>query len=164
MPNLNKLPLVFAVVGVVSCLGSVVAHAETGANIALIMDASGSMKAKLSDGTLRIQAAKSAILKFIKTLPADANISFRAYGNQSHRSQKNCRDTQLLVPFGKKAAVSQKIIRASNALTAQGYTPISYVLNLAAQDLAPLEGTKTVILVSDGKETCQGDPCVVAQN
>ncbi len=164
MMILKNIAAALATAGFATGLGSVTAHSETGDNIALIMDASGSMTAKTSDGTPRIQAAKTAIAEFTKRFPTDANISFRAYGHQSHRSEKNCKDTRMLVPFGKIANVSQQIINASNGLQAQGYTPISYVLGLAAQDLAPLEGTKTVILVSDGKETCDGDPCVVAKN
>lgn len=164
MLNRKQLSVAVAAVGFAFGLGPVTAYAETGANIALIMDASGSMEAKFSDGTSRIQAAKTAVVEFTESFPAESNISFRAYGHQSHRSEKNCKDTQMLVPFGKMADVSQQIITASNGLTAQGYTPISHVLGLAAQDLALLEGTKTVVLVSDGKETCEGDPCVVAQN
>lgn len=57
------------------------------------------------------------------------------------------------------------IISQTKSLKAQGYTPISLVLQLAANDLKtePASQSKTVILVSDGKETCQGDPCAVAK-
>ncbi len=164
MPNCKQVSAAIIALGFALSPATTAAHAETGANIALIMDASGSMKAKLIDGSSRIDAAKSAIAEFAKSFPTDANISFRAYGHQSHLSKKDCKDTQILVPFGKMGSVSKQIIATSNGLKAQGYTPISHVLGLAAADLAPLEGTKTIVLVSDGKETCAGDPCQVAKS
>lgn len=163
MMNLKQVSAAAVVFGFAHGLAPTSAYAENDANIALIMDASGSMNAKLDDGTSRIDAAKSAISEFTKSFPSEANISLRAYGHQSHRSKKNCKDTQVLVPFGKMRSVSEQIVATSNGLQAQGYTPISHVLGLAAADLAPLEGAKTVVLISDGKETCEGDPCQVAK-
>jgi hypothetical protein len=46
---------------------------------------------------------------------------------------------------------------------AQGYTPITYVIQLAAADIAKEPGERVVVLVSDGKETCEGDPCAAAK-
>ena len=163
MNKLNKVTASFLAFGFLSGVGLTPVNAEIGSNIALIMDASGSMRAKLSDGTTRIDSAKAAIDIFANTLPSDAIISFRAYGHQSDVSEKNCSDTQLLVPFGKMKDVSDFIIDAAYGLEAKGYTPISHVLGLAADELKPLEGSKTIVLVSDGKETCEGDPCLVAQ-
>lgn len=139
------------------------ALAETSKNVALILDASGSMNGKLGNGEKKIIAAKTAVRELVGRIPGSINLSFRAYGHQSHRSKKNCRDTQLLVPFGAAAQVSNTIVDRSEALNARGYTPITYVLGLAADDLKPLSGAKTIILVSDGKETCEGDPCLLAK-
>lgn len=47
-------------------------------------------------------------------------------------------------------------------MKAQGYTPITYVLQLAAADIAKEPGARTVVLVSDGTETCPRDPCAAA--
>src|SRR6185295_17227816 len=46
---------------------------------------------------------------------------------------------------------------------AQGYTPITYVITLAAEDVKKEPGQHVVVLVSDGKETCEGDPCAAAK-
>lgn len=142
---------------------AVPAAAETTKNVALILDASGSMNDKLRNGERKISAAKIAVRDLVSKIPGSINLSFRAYGHQSHRSKKNCRDTQLLVPFGSATTVSKQIVTQSNGLDAQGYTPITYVLGLAADDLKPLSGPKTIILVSDGRETCEGDPCLLAK-
>jgi len=138
--------------------------AETGNSIALILDASGSMNGKLKDGAVKIDAAKKAVGELVSKLPDDARLSFRAYGHQSHRSRKDCKDTQLLVDFAPSGDAGATIMQKMQPLKAQGYTPISYVLGLAAKDVAR-EGAqnRSVVLVSDGKETCSGDPCAVAK-
>jgi len=132
-------------------------------NVALILDASGSMNGRLADGSRKIVAAKSAVADLVQKIPDDVNLSFRAYGHQHHRSKHDCKDTQLLVPAGSAAANRNDITGSSEALKAQGYTPITYVLGLAADDLKEATGQKTIVLVSDGKETCEGDPCVLAR-
>lgn len=132
-------------------------------NVALVMDASGSMNGRLADGTRKIKAAKSAVRDLVSGLPDDIRLSFRAYGHQFHRSKHNCDDTQLLVPFANIQSVRSSVISSSDELTAQGYTPITHVLGLAADDLKPQTGARTIVLVSDGKETCEGDPCLLAQ-
>lgn len=132
-------------------------------NVELILDASGSMNGKLAGGVKKIDAAKDAVDYLVDKLPENINLSFRAYGHQYHRSKHVCDDTQLLVPFGKANDVASVIKSQSRGLKAQGYTPITHVLGLAADDLKPVEGEKNIILVSDGKETCKGDPCLLAK-
>jgi von Willebrand factor type A domain len=134
-------------------------------SIALILDASGSMNAKLPDGTPRIAAAKQAVRTLVTKLPDDIRLSFRAYGHQSHRTKKDCKDTQLLVKFDAAGANRTAVLENARMLKAQGYTPISHVLELAAADIKPETDvqSRAIILVSDGKETCPGDPCAVAK-
>lgn len=133
-------------------------------SVELILDASGSMNAKLPDGTLKIDAAKQAVRQWLGALPGDVELAFRAYGHQSPRSKHDCRDTQLLVDFGPLASVGSQAASRAGALRAQGYTPITQVLELGAKDLAGSRRSEHVIvLVSDGKETCDGDPCATAR-
>ena len=79
------------------------AQAEGGRSVALVLDASGSMNAKLPDGMTRIDAAKTAVADLVGKLPGDTRLALRVYGHQSPTSAKNCRDTALLVPFGSVA-------------------------------------------------------------
>ncbi|WP_150286731.1 vWA domain-containing protein [Rhabdaerophilum calidifontis] len=141
------------------------ARSEGGRSVALILDASGSMKAMLPSGQSRIDAAKDAVETLVTGLPEGLRLALRAYGHQSPARAKNCRDTQLLTGFAPVGANRAEVIRRARALTAQGYTPISHVLELAAGDLKAeaAAASRVVILVSDGKETCEGDPCAVAK-
>ncbi|MFW6124331.1 MAG: vWA domain-containing protein [Acidobacteriota bacterium] len=66
--------------------------------------------------------------------------------------------------FGKLSSNRAQLSSSLESLKAQGYTPITYVLNLAVKDFPDEEDQQsTIILVSDGKETCEGDPCVTAK-
>lgn len=128
--------------------------------IELILDASGSMAGKLAGGEIKIDAAKKAVTDLLNSLPADYGFACRAYGHKSPRQEHNCRDTELLAGFGEKRSLA---VTKINALKAMGYTPITYVLQLAAGDF-PADDSKTIILVSDGIETCDGDPCALADS
>lgn len=140
------------------------AYAEADRTIALILDSSGSMKAALPDGQTRMEAAKAAVAEFVSTLPPDTRLAFRAYGHQSPTSKKDCKDTSLLTGFDAVSANKAAIIDQARGLRPQGYTPITYSLTLAAQDLLAEEAAAhVVVLVSDGKETCEADPCAAAK-
>jgi len=137
---------------------------NAGKSIALILDASGSMNAKLTEGRTRIEAAKTAVEDIVGKLPADVRISLRAYGHQSPTSKHDCQDTELMVGFDGLAANKDSILSKSRSIKAQGYTPITYVIKLAAEDVGKEDAKPhVVILVSDGKETCKGDPCATAK-
>ncbi len=143
---------------------AVSAPANAGKSIALILDASGSMNAQLPEGRTRIEAAKAAVDEIVGKLPPDVRISLRAYGHQSPTSKHDCKDTQLMVGFDGLAANKAAILAKAHSIKAQGYTPITYVIKLAAEDVGKEDAKpRVVILVSDGKETCEGDPCATAK-
>ncbi len=146
-------------------LGGFVAPTQTAARtIELVLDASGSMNARMPDGQTRIATARSVLAQVVSQLPAGTQLAFRAYGHQSPRERHDCNDTQLLVPFGDATALRTEVTAAAGRLRAQGYTPITRVLEIAAKDLAASPpGERAIILVSDGKETCEGDPCATAR-
>jgi hypothetical protein len=139
------------------------AAAQQDRSIALILDASGSMNAKLPGGDTRIDAAKAAVTAFVAKLDAATRLSYRVYGHQSPTRDKNCKDTELVVGFDSAARTRDAITAKTRDIKAQGYTPITHVIQLAAADLATEPGARTVVLVSDGKETCEGDPCAAAK-
>ncbi len=134
-----------------------------GRTVELILDASGSMNARLADGTPRIDAARTALGQLVAGLPASTVIALRVYGAASPRSKHDCADTQLVVPFGAAGTVKGQVVAAAAALKAQGYTPITRVLETAAGDFPADGGERVIVLVSDGRETCDGDPCAMAQ-
>lgn len=152
--------LLMLLAGVVSLASSAAAEND----IVLVLDASGSMKARLPDGVTRIDAARSAVADLVRNLPANSRLAFRAYGHQSPVQKKDCRDTELLVGFDVVGRNRPAVLERTRAIQAQGFTPITYVLQLAAKDF-PGDGTasRVIVLVSDGRETCEGDPCATAK-
>jgi hypothetical protein len=136
---------------------------QGGRSIALILDASGSMNAALTGGGTRLEAAKTAIAAFVGKLDPNLRIGYRVYGHQSPTRERNCKDTELLVGFNTVGANRDAILGRTRGIRAQGYTPITYVITLAANDVAKEPGEHVVVLVSDGKETCEGDPCAAAK-
>ena len=132
-------------------------------SVLLILDASGSMNAKLPNGETRMAVAQRAIKGVAGFVPAQEQLSLRMYGAQSAARQKNCQDTHLAVPFGPASASGSAIISTTDGAKAQGYTPIAYSLEQAANDFPADAKERVIVLVSDGKETCQGDPVVAAK-
>ena len=106
-------------------------------SVLLILDASGSMNAKLPNGETRIAVAQRAIKGVAGFIPAQAQLSLRMYGAQSVSREKNCQDTHLAVPFGAASAAGSAITTTVNDVKAQGYTPIAYSLEQAAVTSQP---------------------------
>jgi hypothetical protein len=126
-------------------------------NIVFILDSSNSMWGQV-DGVAKIDVAKSAMAALLGDLPADTNVGLMAYG---HRSEGDCQDVETLSPVG--AAPAADLVARLGALTPKGKTPISNALAAAGKEIAGLAGrNNSIVLVSDGIETCQADPCAVA--
>lgn len=132
-----------------------IASAQTGDAI-LILDASGSMWGQV-DGQTKITAARKAVDSILSKWKTTDRLGLMAYG---HRTKGDCKDIELVVPVGDFDA--NKIRSAVRALNPKGKTPMADSLRAAAQALRSTENKATVILVSDGIETCSPDPCAVA--
>jgi hypothetical protein len=132
-------------------------------SVLLVLDASGSMNARLPNRETRIAVARRAIKGVATLLPGEAQVSLRMYGAQSPKAAKNCQDTHRAVPFGTAQANGAAIASTVDAAKAQGYTPIAFSLRQAATDFPAGAKERVIVLVSDGKETCDGDPVVTAR-
>ena len=131
--------------------------------IEFVVDSSGSMWGTLPrgpDGTRerKVDAARRALESLFATLPDDTEVSLRAYGHRSRR----CDDTELLVPAS--SPDPSRLAAAVRGLRPLGRTPIAGSLRAAGDDLhaAPGRGylgERMIVLVTDGIETCKGDPC-----
>ncbi len=126
--------------------------ASTG-NIMFILDASGSMWGRV-EGKAKIAIAKEVMSGLIKDLPDDSVVGLVAYG---HRRKGDCNDVEELVPLGK--IDKKKLIKTVQGLSPKGKTPISRSVRMTAERIKQMEDETTIILVSDGKETCDPDPC-----
>ncbi|MFN4118345.1 vWA domain-containing protein [Acidovorax sp.] len=123
----------------------------------LVLDASGSMWGQIG-GKAKIEIAREAVGSMLATWPANQQLGLMAYG---HRSKGNCADIEMLKAPGPvdKAGMQQAV----NALQPKGMTPISASVRMAAEQLKFGERKATVILVSDGEETCHADPCALGK-
>lgn len=145
-----------------------ICFAESNLYLEYILDASNSMNDKLSSGELKIDAAKRVLCGLIENIAAersDANVGLRIYGagyDPSMSKEKGCLDSELAAPITPIDAdlIKQKVMAA----IAAGFTPIAYSLELTSQDFpSGAENNNMIVLVSDGKETCGGDPVAVAK-
>lgn len=130
------------------------AHAQQGKTI-LVLDASGSMWQQIDEG-YKIKVAQDVINELLVSLPAEQQLGLITYG---HRRKGDCGDIEMLVPPG--PATRTAIASAVESLNPTGKTPLSAAVIQAADELRIEENAATVILVSDGRETCDLDPCAV---
>ncbi|WP_133957220.1 vWA domain-containing protein, partial [Aminivibrio pyruvatiphilus] len=139
--------------------GPAFAQDEVTTHIELILDASGSMWAKLGSST-RIEVAKDALGKIIDDLSERKGIAvgLRVYGHRTN----DCKDSKLEIPIG--PLDGKKMKDFIGKIKPKGKTPIAYSLQEAAKDFQKdFTGSKVIILVTDGLESCGGDPCAAAK-
>jgi len=132
--------------------------------IELVLDVSGSMKANDAGGMTRIDAAKKAFNEVVDSVPEGADFGVRVLGAtySGQNKTQGCLDTQQLAPVGQPNKVVIKNAIAKLAPT--GFTPIALSLREAAKDLGTGEGSRRIVLITDGEETCAPpDPCDVAR-
>lgn len=127
-------------------------------DLLFILDASGSMK-QVTAGKSQIDAAKEALKLALNDIQDGSNVGLRVYAHRENQAdkEKSCVDTELMVPIG--VDTKDKIKSILDSIDPKGYTPISYSLEQAKNDFdLTKESKKTIILLSDGEETCGGDP------
>ncbi len=132
--------------------------------ILFILDASNSMNAKWGRQT-RIQSAKELLALTVDSLKGTPNleIGLRVYGHQSPITAtfQDCNDTKLEVPFS--ANNFDQVKNRIKSIQAKGTTPIARSLEAAADDFPDMTTRNVIILITDGLEACDNDPCVIAQ-
>ena len=133
--------------------------AESGspANIMFIFDASGSMWGRV-EGKEKIVIAKEVMINLINDLPDNTRVGLVAYG---HRRKGDCNDIEQLVALSSVDKIA--LAKTINAINPKGKTPITKSVEFTAEKLRVLEDETTIILVSDGKESCEGDPCALVK-
>ena len=126
-------------------------------DLALIIDYSGSMNAKMKDGATKVASAKKCMSDLIDKLPNDLNVALIIYGTNKKRG---CEDIDVAQPLGPidKATLKAKVA----GYNATGMTPIAASLEVAGKELSKSKGGPAIVLVTDGAESCHGDPAGVA--
>ena len=129
-------------------------------NLEIILDVSGSMKTALGKKT-RWATALDVLEQVLQKLPDDFHVGLRLYGHREpSTSPKTCTDTELVVPIGKLNR--PQILGAARAWKPKGETPLVYSVLQTPADLKAAGGG-TVILITDGEESCKGDVKSAAQ-
>ena len=115
--------------------------------------------AKQNNGEKQIDSARKALKAALSELPDDVRTGLRTYAHKVPQSDKanSCKDTELLVSIDSNN--HDKIISSADKLETKGFTPIAYSLEQSKNDFdLTKESEKTIILLSDGEETCDGNP------
>ncbi|MEA4882633.1 MAG: VWA domain-containing protein [Clostridia bacterium] len=136
--------------------------------IEFILDSSVSMTAKVEGFRSRMDVAKEVMEQLIRDLPDDPSlfIALRVYGAElaPNAADKPCDDTVLVQEFQPVASARKGMIDIVRSIKPKSMTPIAYSLELAAKDFPePRDARNVIILVTDGAESCGGDPCVVSK-
>ncbi len=160
MTKLGKLASAFSTVGLAAGLATTPITAASNesdtAQAILVLDGSGSMWGRI-DETPKISIAVDVIRDLLADWDPNVALGVTAYG---HREKGNCADIETLIPVG---PVDQNAVMAAiEGLNPKGKTPLTDAVRQAAETLRYTEERATVILVSDGEETCNADPCAVA--
>ena len=145
-------------------LSSISIGQEELTRILFILDASNSMNARWGAQT-RIESAKELLVKTVNDLQEVPNleIALRVYGHQSPITAtfEDCNDTKLEIPFAKDNF--SKVKTRIKSIYAKGTTPIARSLEAAASDFPDQISRNVIILITDGLEACDNDPCVIAK-
>ena len=128
--------------------------------IALVVDGSSTMWAQV-EGTTRIEALQQALSDMIHRLPdRGVDVALRAYGTTgSGTDGDTCTDSTLLVPRGPidKASLDEAIA----TIEPNAAAPIAYTLDQVGGSLGA-DAPGALVLIADGGDTCNGDPCAAA--
>ncbi|MGY0497578.1 vWA domain-containing protein [Nocardia sp. FBN12] len=168
MPRISTLTaaLTAVVLTVLPASLPVLAQADPGqyAPTMLILDASGSMERPDQGGTM-MDSAKRAVRSFVASAPAESSVGLTTYGTGTSNSEADkaagCRDVQVLA---QPTTIDKPALTAAvDGIHARGWTPMGTALRQAA-DALPDAGPRSIVLVSDGDDTCSPpDPCEVAK-
>ena len=118
----------------------------------IILDTSSSMQ-EVIDGEVKIDIAKTVIIDLLDNLPDSAAVGIRRFGG--------CEHSELIAPV---APMQRQMLQTEiRAITTGGATPIAYAFEQTQADLTNISDPQLILLVSDGMETCGGDPVQAAK-
>jgi hypothetical protein len=123
----------------------------------VVLDASGSMWGQI-EGHPKLEIARETLAGALVALPPGTEIGLMAYG---HRRRGDCNDIELVVP--PSAGSADAINAAVRDMKFQGMTPLSEAVRRAAVALRHSERAARVVLITDGVETCDADPCALGE-
>ena len=136
--------------------------------LVLAFDSSGSMAARTGgNGPSKMEAAQRAARDYLRSLPPDVEVGLVVFGHRGSARQDGradscaAADTEVVLGADGRAAA----LGAIDRLRPAGWTPLAAAMELAAAEFRPSEqaGEQVLVVISDGVETCGGDPVAVAR-
>lgn len=142
--------------GLALCAGLATAASAERVSV-LVFDASGSMWNRVEGDRSRIEVARDVMGDYFARRDGAVPLSVIAYG---HNRRGDCRDIEVVAPMGRTApgALEARL----RGLMPRGMTPLTDSLRLAREQVPQTAEAADIILVTDGLETCGGDPCALA--
>lgn len=135
---------------------SVGSSALANENVMVVFDGSNSMWGQI-DGTAKIEIARDVMDNLLGEWVDSRSVGLMAYG---HRRRGDCTDIEVLVEPGKASRAT--VLDRINGITPTGKTPLTDAVEQAARALSYTDQPATVVLISDGLESCERDPCALA--
>lgn len=142
-------------------------HAEGSASkhVMFILDASNSMWGQIG-GKAKIQIAKEVLKSQVAALPAGTKAGLIAYGHRFAKELNDCEDMELVSGYSLDSP--QLVDEALNYVVPKGQTPIARTLEESINWVkGPIHENPvtnpTVVLITDGAESCDGNPCLAAK-
>ncbi|MFC4402525.1 VWA domain-containing protein [Gracilibacillus xinjiangensis] len=137
-------------------------------NVQILLDSSGSMGGEI-DGISKMKLAKDAVQSFVEELPEEAQVSLRVYGHKGTSDpadwELSCSSSEQIYPLSE---LNQEEFTASlEQFSPAGWTPLAKSMEEALNDLKDQTGENVnniIYIVSDGMETCDGDPVQTAKS
>lgn len=147
-------PLIFGtIIAFASLMGIATAQERT----MIVLDGSGSMWGQI-DGVPKLQIARDTLRDVLASVPETTELGFMAYG---HRRKGDCGDIELIV--APALGMANTIADKADSMKFLGKTPLSAAVKRAAEELRYTEDTATVVLITDGLETCSANVCELGQ-
>ncbi|MEC1259283.1 VWA domain-containing protein [Bacillus swezeyi] len=145
--------------------GNAADNSKKDVNVAVVLDASGSMAQRV-EGDKKFDIAKESVTDFADLLPSDANVMLNVFGhkgnNKNSGKEESCGTTETLYDLQPFSANGFQ--NSLSGIKPTGWSPIAKSLYDVKDDLADKDGKNYVYIVTDGEETCGGDPVQAAKD
>ncbi|WP_272009885.1 vWA domain-containing protein, partial [Roseovarius sp. ZX-A-9] len=126
-------------------------------DVMVVFDGSNSMWGQI-DGVAKIEIARDVMENLLGEWTTTRRVGLMAYG---HRRRGDCTDIETLIAPATGTAAD--ILAQINRITPTGKTPLTDAVEMAAKQLSYTDRPATVVLISDGLESCERDPCALAR-
>ena len=149
------------------CLSAPVAFAQSADpgeatsnhDLMIVFDGSNSMWGQIG-GRAKVDIARDALGEVLSDLPPGLRLGMMVYGAER---RGDCSDIVLSVPVAPASEVADEISRIAGELTPRGKTPLTDAVKRAAETIRYTENKATVVLITDGIESCEADPCALGR-